>query len=507
MSYKSIIENLLTNRSKLLAFNTATNLFTHFIALLVGIIVLPIKLNYFGTNIFGIFILVTSLLTYLQRVDFGIGSTMQRYTANLLVREKYKDLRCLLGFGFAFNSMYGLLIALILFLIGSFSDHLFSLEPENNIIFRQLITIVAIRSIISWPLSIFNTFLAGAQYFFFINAIGLINIIGDLVIILWTVSTEATIVSYLISVSVIGISTRCIVALHTMRKFPFAKPSRFRWNEIKGFLSFSIHMLKSQFSSIIQFETDRILIGIFLNAQSLTYYHIGERLHGMVRHIFNNFTKSMTPLMAEKYAANDKTYIRRAVYDGSRIISILWFPIIATLMINAENIIRIWLGPEYAFLHLYAAVFLIPYFINIPSAVMNRVLIGSGEIRQYMNTRVAAALVNLTISIVMIQYYGIWGVLIGTLCQSTVFGIYFYRFYFNFIDIQFNQYFQNVILPCVYVAAGSITTAMMVRHIWTPNNIGELGIVLTLPLVIGYSIAALHNRNDITFVKRLIFSH
>lgn len=504
--YRLNLGRLLANRTKLFAFNTATNLFTHFATIIVAIFALPLKLNYFGANIFGIFILVSSLLTYFNKIDFGVGSTLQRYTANLMVLDKTDEIRKLLGFGLLFNTVYGFLTALILLTVGNFADHLFALKYEDYAVFKQLLFLVAIRTTITLPLSIFNTFLAGAQYYFFTNSIKLINIFGDLIVILVIIHYQSSILAYVLFISVIGLLTQCTIAFFALIKFPFAKPCSFQWHEIKGYLSFSVQMLKSQVSSIIQYETDRILISIFLNMQSLTFYHVGERLHAMVRNIFNSFSLSMTPLLTEKHAENDSIYLRRAVYDGSRIISLIWYPVIVALMINTKYILSIWLGSEYSFLHPFASLFLLPYLISVPSVVLNRILIGSGRIKEFMDIRIIGAFMNVTISIILIHYYGIWGVLAGTLCQSILFGIYVYRIYFRYIEVNREEYLVKVIIPSLFTGILTATCGYFLVKLFIPSNLPELFLSVCIPIVTGYLSSIFLFPRDISFIKRLVWT-
>lgn len=497
---------LFENRTRLFAFNTATNLFTHFATIIVAIFTLPLKLEYFGINIFGIFILVSSVLTYLNKIDFGVGSTLQRYTASLLIQQKFDEIRKLLSFGILFNLVYGLLIAFVLMVVGSFADILFSLTNKDQILFKQLLFLIAIRTTINLPLSVFNTFLTGAQFYFFTNFIKLLYLFGDLAAILATINYQSTILAYVFWISIIGVFTKCIVAIFSLIKFPFTIPTLFRFHEIKGYFSFSIQMLKSQISSIIQYESDRILIGIFLTTQWLTFYHVGERLHGIIRHIFNNFVVSMTPLLAEKYASNERTYIERAIYDGTRIISFIWYPIIITLMFNSKNILKIWLGEEYEFLYLFASLFLAPYIINLPSVVMNRVLIGSGKIKEYMNIRLIGAISNLLISIILINKYGIWGVLIGTLCQSTLFGLYIYRIYFEYLSIDLSKFSYSVIGPSLIIIVITAASSILLQYLYIPANVLELFFIVIMPVLIGYCFLAIYKFNDLAFIKRVIFT-
>ena len=182
-----MFRRLIANKTKLFVFNTSTNLVSHGVAVVVGFITLPLKLDYFGIKLFGLFILVTSLSNYIQKIDFGIGTTLQRYTAKLTAEHKHGQISRLLGFSLLFNVIYGLVIAVCMLLAGYFADFVFSLAADSHVVFQQLALVIAIQSGISWPLSIMTTFLTGLQLYFLTNAIRLLNVFGDLMIIILTI--------------------------------------------------------------------------------------------------------------------------------------------------------------------------------------------------------------------------------------------------------------------------------------------------------------------------------
>ena len=481
---KSII--IPKNKTRLLVFNTTTRIVSTAGIVIIGIVVLPMKLNYFGKEVFGVYQLAISVVQYLSRADFGIGATIKKFVPSHAVKKQYSSLGKLLGFSLFFNFFLGLAIAGIFITIGYLSNYLFSLSGENFIIFKTLSWILALRMFFDRTLAIFPAFMEGMQRHFVVNGFRLIQFIFDLILIIYIIHTKQTIVDYALILTIIIIILKVGIIIVSKWSFNFLQFNRFKFDKIKEYLSFSWHMAKSQIASLLQFESDRIILGIFTNPITVTYYHVGERIHYILRRMVSQVFSSLLPLLSERYAESDNKYIKKALFDGSRIMVLLWFPIILVLIFNTKEILRLWLGSEYTFLNTFAALFLAPYLITIPQGILTNSLIAKGSIKKYMNFRIIAAGTNVLLSIIFVQFYGIWGVLIGTLVQVVIFNLYLYKILFQKLEIIPVAFIQKVIQPCFASIIVVLISCFFLKKYLEINGYIELGIALTLPLILSY---------------------
>jgi O-antigen/teichoic acid export membrane protein len=496
--------NLTRNKTRLLAINISTNLMSRMVVMVVGMIALPYKLNYFGDVDYGLFLLASSLATYLQRMDFGIGVTLIKYTSELVVNDQYQDMSKLYSFGLLFNSAIGAIAASIIVLAGYFSKSLFSVGADEYSTFWLLSLIIAAQLFANRILSIPRSLLLGGQRHFFVNFVNSLQNIINLGLLFWAIWSKWSIVAYVLATSSGFILLSLPMIIYTRIIYPEVKITRFQWRGIKNYMTFSWHMIKSQLASIMMFESNKIILGIFAPAIAVTRYHIGERLHGLVRPMLNAFVGAFMPLMSEKVAAKDKGYLDKAIYEGSRIVSLIWYPFIIILILNSRNILRLWIGEKYEFLWLFASLFLTPYLFSLPLAVLSNVLIGTGNIDKYMNLKLLAGFVNIGITCALTGFYGIWGALVGMLAQSVLFLPFYYKIYLKSLGIDGGKFFKKVIIPASISAIVTMAFGLSIKELLMPQNLLELVGLLGLSLLMSYIFTLLLNRDDIRLVMRAV---
>lgn len=492
------------NRTKLLAFNTISRASSTIGIAIIGIISLPLKLNYFGIEIFGLYQLVASVVQYLSKTDFGIGTTIKKYVPAMNVKKEYLELGRLIGFSLFFNFLLSLLIAGIIIIIGHLSMNIFSLSSEDAKIFESLAIILAFRIIIDRTLAIFPAFLEGMQRHFVVNAINLLITGFDLLLILYIINAEGTIKEYVLYLTFTQVLFKILIMFCTKYSFGFFNIRAFKLEQIKDQFIFSWNMTKSQIASLLQYESARIILGLFTNPTTVGYFHVGEKIHNIVRQILNQIFSSLMPLIAEKHAENNEKYIKKALFDGSRIVVSICFPVLLVLIFNSKAILRLWLGNEYTFLSLFAALFLVPYFISLPSGIMSNSLIAKGNIKKYMNIKMIAAGLNVITSIILVQFYGIWGVLFGVFIQSGLFNFYLYKDLFEKLRIAPKKFIMEVIYPNIIPLIATFFIIVLLNRLITVKNIMELFLLLTIPVLIFYSLYFILNKNDFMFLKNLI---
>lgn len=492
------------NRNRLLLINTGSNLIYYFINLIVVIILFPIKIHYFGNEIYGVYLLISGVLALLSKTDFGIGSTIVKYSSELIAQKKRDELLGLYSSSFFFNIIIGLLLGLMIIVIGYHSNYIFHLENQEYSIFYQLSIILGVVFFLNRMLSCNNAIILGMQKYFLFNIFGIIITLSNLLVVNYIVKNEKTIVDFVFISSILSILPGIIFSFYVYIINPRLRFVRFKWEEIRRYFIFAISMIKSQIASIIMFEADKIILGIFTNPISITYYSVGQKTHSMVRAIYNSFRSALLPLLSEKIALNDKNYVKKSIYKGTRLLSLVWYPIIIISICNIKNILRIWLGQEYEFLWLFSILFLSIYIVIIPSGVIVQAYIAKGKISKYMNIKLFAGFLNLIISIILVQFYGIWGVLIGTLVQCLLFQPVFYKLFFSELNIKIDKFSKEVLKPVIIILFVSIIISIILKKIISPDSLFQLAFQLIVSILCIYTSLIFIFKEDTKFILKVI---
>ena len=103
-----------------------------------GFISVPILLDYFGKGEYGLIGLATSVNVYVQLMDLGMSSTNVRFFSVALAKKEYVKLNKLFQSTTACYGVIGIINALILIGAAFFSDEIFNVTPEQDVIMKQL---------------------------------------------------------------------------------------------------------------------------------------------------------------------------------------------------------------------------------------------------------------------------------------------------------------------------------------------------------------------------------
>ena len=110
-----------------------------------GFIAVPILINHFGKAEYGLIGLAMSINVYMRLMDLGFNSTNVRFFSTWFSQKKYEKL--IKGFqtSLSFYGIIGLINAIVLLCIATFSDKIFNIQPEQDIILKHLFYILSIK--------------------------------------------------------------------------------------------------------------------------------------------------------------------------------------------------------------------------------------------------------------------------------------------------------------------------------------------------------------------------
>lgn len=129
-----------------------------------GFISVPILIAYFGKSDYGLIGLAMSVNVYLRLMDMGFNTTNIRYFSNWLAKDDSLKVKRLFQTSLSFYGVLGLLNAIIMLIISAFSDTIFNVSPQQDLIIKHLFYILAISAFISWFTSCFDQLIKANEY-------------------------------------------------------------------------------------------------------------------------------------------------------------------------------------------------------------------------------------------------------------------------------------------------------------------------------------------------------
>lgn len=492
------------NRTNYAVKNMKMLMISKLLTFVISFISRTVFIRILGSEYLGINSLYTDLLTILSFAELGFGSALTFLMYKPIVEDDDKKIAQLLNY---YRKVYRI-IALVIFCLGllvlPFLPYLVKgnyLLNENDL--RLYFIIFLFNTIITYFVSYKYSYAFARQQMYITTKLDIyVNIITVFIQTIILIITKSFFL-YLLSKSIILLISRFIISNYLNKLFPIltnpkkeeldVNDKKILFREIKGLV---IH----QFSSIAVHQTDNIIIsateklGIITVGLINNYNMLINGVLGFVQNIFSSVTAGFGNLAAE---SNNEKF--KKVFDTANFISFWIYSFVCiAFYILIPKFISIWLGDNFLIDKHSFALIIINCYLQGQSTVYNDARIAKGNFNKDKWLALLQAIVNLIISIVCVNIYGLLGVYIGTIASRLVYVIFrpysTYKFLFG---ISSYYYYLDLIKYFIIALVLCVISVLITNLVLIENSIVDFIfaclVVITVPNII---IITIFRKND-----------
>jgi O-antigen/teichoic acid export membrane protein len=378
---------------------------------------MPFLVRRFGLEDYGLFLLAGSLSGYLGLMDLGVGASVVKYVAEHRARGEDEELSRVLSTSFVFYVLVGLAAGLVLVLVAMAAPVIFRVPPQSVSLVRNLFLLSAAVSVVTWPAGLASFILAGHQRYDISSRVAIGATIGNILATTLVLVTGQGPFALLAATSVVGVLAASVngsFALRELEGIP-VRPSRAGIRTLRTIFRFSSVILVTQICGVLIYQqTDRVVLGVFVGASAIALYEGASRVHALVRQLASMMASAVMP-MASKLDAERRDDALQSLYlRGTKYTVIFITPIVVSLIVLARPLLRAWLGDEFTAIAVAAQLLVSYWLLNANTTVSGSILTGTGRLRFLLWYTVSVAAANVLLSVVLVHYVGILGVVLGT---------------------------------------------------------------------------------------------
>jgi len=408
--------------------NTAWNYLGLLFNIAVRLAVLPFVVHRLGNDAFGIYSIVSVVIGYASLLEFGIGTSLSKFVAELGARKEFARLNAMIGTAIVMYLVLGVTgCAVLILLTGTFVHTVFNIPVDLVEAAKIVFIISACAFTVSFVIGIYGNIIHGLQRHDIFNKIlifmsALRNIGG--VVVLWLGYGLVEFVAYQALSGIAGISAMAFFAKRLLPQISMI-PRQFDWGAVRTITNFSFAVFINQISSKFMGTLDKIIVGIFLPVSQVTIYSIGVTVVLLLWRIPAMVTSALTPASSELDALQRPEAIQTMVRRGMKYTSVLGAAIFLVSGVLAEPLIRVWMGEGYEQSARVLQILLVGFSMLVVIAPNLQVMVGIG--RPYINTIYAVAQIalNLTLGPLLVWKFGIYGAACGASCAFSLGGAVF----------------------------------------------------------------------------------
>lgn len=397
--------------------NAASNFGGFAVHFAVAFFLFPFTVAHIGAAHYGVLVLVTSVVGYSGLLQFGLRPALVKRGAEHLARGDHAALNRVTGLVFTlYCGLAGVLLvaaaaALVLL------PRVFGLSGEREVLFRAVLGLVAVQAALSFTSTVWTALVEALQAHPVANAI---RVTGELV------RAAATVALLLMGYGLIALVTLNLVvsvlqwtasSVWVRRRLPELRVrlTRAPRAEYASLLRFSGAMFVVGLSGTLEATSDKLLIGVFAPLAALTAFEVGDRLNSFSRGVMSQVLSVLMPAASGLAALDDRAKLRDLLTLLSRVVVFAYgLPFIGFLVFG-RDLIRLWMGPEFLVAYPVLVFLTCASFSQAHNAIAGSLVRGMGILGFLTRVAMARAVVNVVLTAVLIQQFGLAGVAFATL--------------------------------------------------------------------------------------------
>lgn len=369
-----------------------------------------------GVQYLGLSSLFVSILQVLNLAELGIGTAMVYSMYKPIARDDNAMICALMKLYKTYYSIIGLVIAIIGGILTPFVPKLISgdVPSDVNIYILYLLNLGA--TVLSyWLFAYKNSILQAHQRTDIVSKVTLLTTTLQYLLQLFVLWVFKNYYLYVIVLLGTQVMTNIIIAAVANKLYPQFQPGGEVSDEEKKVINARIRdLFTSKIGSIIYDSADTIVISAFLGLTMLAvyqnYFYILNAITGLVAVVFNACTAGIgNSIVVETKEKNYKdlnkfTFI---ICWGAGFCS-------ACLLCLYQPFMEIWVGRDLMLSFSAVICFVTYFFIRQLNALFNLYKDASGMWHEDRFRPLIAALTNLVLNLLLVQYIGVYGILIST---------------------------------------------------------------------------------------------
>ena len=412
---------------------------------------IPFLLRYFGKENYGLLTLAIATNAYMTLFDMGVNTGAVKFFSQWIASGKYDLLHRVAQTNITFYLGVSFINSIVLVALGTWGESIFQVTPEQFVTFRYLLYILAIFSIVQWINSVFNQLLIADERIAFIQQIGSIRSILGLILVGVTVLFKWPLVHYFfvyVSIDILVVMS-CLVLCKKRDLIVSVWPA-FYWKEFSIVFKYGLAILAMSLFQYTATQSRPLILGIFSNSGIgiLSEYRVIEVFPVFIISLSGMLISIFLPKTAKAIHSNNKVAIEKMAYEGTKytsiLVSILCFPVI----LNAQELLILYVGSEYSHLTLWLSVWIFTLILSLHNSPVSSLVLATGKTRMLVYSSAIACVVSIVINVLFCNTLGVGSAVIGYLVYLIIQMSYYY-FYFNnkILGLDSFKVFKSFVVP------------------------------------------------------------
>jgi len=410
---------------------------------------IPTILTTLGQNEYGVYQLAASMISYLSLLNMGLGGAYLKFYSEAKNDKGNKEGKL----NFTYLILFAL-FSIVAFVLGDFISRKSELiigsklSKEELGLSSILMRFLALNLAISFISSVFSSIIYAHECFIFERCINLLSTILNPILMFAALICGYRSIGLVVATTLVTIIKFIVCLIYCLKiiKAPFIL-GKLNIHFVREIFVFSFFIFLNSVIDQVNWNVDKILLGRYIGAASVAVYSIASEINSVYILIADVVATMYAPevnrlLSNGKYPLDE---INSLFIRVGKMQSIIVYGILPAFIILGKQFIGLWVGNDYNEAYYISLLLMIPASISLCETL-------GIDIQRAMNLHKFRALVYLGISIInifislfLIQMYGGIGAASGTALALIVGNVIIMNiFYSKKMGLQIQQFWYSI---------------------------------------------------------------
>jgi O-antigen/teichoic acid export membrane protein len=419
-------------RSLLAKKNIAASFIIKGLNIIVGLILVPLTINYLNQTKYGIWITLSSIITWFGFFDIGLGNGLRNRFAEALATGNKELAKVYVSTTYAIVILIIAFVLVLFYIVNPFLNWNKILNAGQDVALNKELSLLALVVFtffsFSFVFKLITTILtadqkpAKAAFFDLLSkliALGLIFILirnnkGSLLYLGTVLSASPVFVLFLSSLWLFS------------GQYKAYRPSfkSIDFSRAKGLFNLGIIFFLIQIAAVLLYQTNNIIISQLFGPEQVTPYNVALRYFSVLMMGFSIIITPFWSAFTEAWVKKELAWIRNIM----RKLIILWGILLLLgiiMLLCSKWIYGIWVGDKISINFSLSAIIGAWILLNTWNGIFGQFLNGVGKIKIQLILGFIAALLNVPLAIFLGKRLGVEGVLVANLLVLSI-GVWIY---------------------------------------------------------------------------------
>jgi len=385
------------------------------LSIVLAFFMMPFILHSLGDKMYGLWILLGTILAYIGYLDMGVSSAVSRFVSRAVGQNDMNEINEISNTTFVIYLFIGLITLVVTLLLVFLAGFLVK-SPEDLSIVRILLFVLGLNIAIGFPTRAFGGVLNANLRYEISESIMLTELLlrNLLIFIFFSLGYR------IIALGIIVLSTSMLsYALYLFFAFRISRYLKldikfFKTKKIGEIFSYSAYTFINRLAGILISRIDALVVTIFIGLSAVAHYSIAAVMVSYLSNFIFNIVGLIGPVFSQDEGRGDMDGVKQKFLFTTKLFVYITVFIGTMMILYGKPFIIRWIGANYVDAYPVLLTLAPCTVIAMMQAPISSVLFNISKQKFLVYVTMAEGIFNLILSIILVKKYGLVGVALGT---------------------------------------------------------------------------------------------